>query len=133
MAKYNLGHDVPFTAYTNSVHGTHMNISEIGRGQARPIGELIYAHYASVKGLDARWIGAYRDFVVEQGGGSEGGVGLYGNLSGGYDQLGYGTLLFRRECSNFSTADHYLFTVGEKSCHGTPSAHGGRGYNRTLV
>lgn len=97
MAKYNLDHEVPFTTYVNSVHGTHTVISPVGRGQARPIGELIYAHYASVKGLDAQWIGAYRDFVVEKGGGSEGGVGFYGSTSGGYDQIGFGTLLFRRE------------------------------------
>ena len=97
MAKYNLDHDVPFTTYVNSVHGTHTTISADGRGQTKPIGELIYAHYASVEGLDASWIGAYRDFVVEEGGGSEGGVGSYGNASGGYDQLGFGTLLYRRE------------------------------------
>lgn len=97
MAKYNIGHEVPFTTYNNSVHGIQANISSVGRGQARPIGELIYAHYASVKGLDAQWIGEYRDYIVEESGGSEGGVGFYGNLSGGWDQLGYGTLLYRRE------------------------------------
>jgi hypothetical protein len=93
----NLVHDVPFTTYVNSVHGIQTDVSPIGRGQARPIGELLYAHYASVKGLDASWIGAYRDFVVEKGNGSEGGVGFYGTNSNGFDQLGFGTLLFRRE------------------------------------
>ncbi|KAH6695178.1 chondroitin AC/alginate lyase [Plectosphaerella plurivora] len=97
MAKYNLGHDVPFTTNINSVHGNYTVISAVARGQGKPIGELIYAHYASVKGLKAHWIGAYRDFVVEQGNGSEGGIGFYGSGSGRYDQVGFGTLLFRRE------------------------------------
>ncbi|KAF7555906.1 hypothetical protein G7Z17_g1778 [Cylindrodendrum hubeiense] len=97
MAKYNTGHDVPFTTYVNSVHGTYTEISSTGRGGIRPIGELIYSHYASIKGLDASFIGAYRDMVVEAGGGAEGGVGDYGRTSGGYDQLGFGTLLFRLE------------------------------------
>lgn len=55
----------------------------------------MYAHYSGVKGLDASWTGAYRDVVVEDGDGAEGGVGDYGSTSGGYDQLGFGTALFR--------------------------------------
>jgi hypothetical protein len=39
----------------------------------------------------------YRDLVVEIGGGSEGGSGDYGSNSGGYDQLGWGTLLYTLE------------------------------------
>lgn len=94
MTKYNTGHDVPFTTYTNK-HGTATEISEGGRGTIRPFGELLYAHYNGVKGLDAGWTKAYRDLVVEQSGGAEGGGGDYGGNSGGYDQLGFGTLLFR--------------------------------------
>lgn len=59
--------------------------------------ELLYAHYSVVKGLNASWTGAYRDLVVEQSGGAEGGGGDYGPNSGGYDQLGFGTILYRRE------------------------------------
>lgn len=94
--KYNAGHDVPFTEFTNS-HGTAEVISDNGRGIIRPIAELIYAHYNGVKGLDAYWTGEYRDIVVEEGGGAEGGGGDYGPNSGGYDALGFGTLLFRLE------------------------------------
>ncbi|KAJ0426788.1 chondroitin AC/alginate lyase [Aspergillus carlsbadensis] len=92
--KYNTGHDVPFSTYTNS-HGTATSISSSGRGGIRPITELIYAHYNGLKGLDASWTGEYRDLVVDAGGGAEGGGGDYGSTSGGYDQLGFGTLLFR--------------------------------------
>lgn len=37
--------------------------------------------------------------VVANGGGAEGGSGDYGGDSGGYDQLGWGTLLYTLEAS----------------------------------
>ena len=61
------------------------------------MGELLYAHYSSLKGLNASWTGAYRDYVLDQSGGAEGGGGDYGTNSGGYDQLGFGTILYRLE------------------------------------
>ncbi|KAM0327437.1 hypothetical protein ACHAQA_005724 [Verticillium albo-atrum] len=88
VAKYNLGHDVPYTTYENK-HGVMDHISNHSRGIIRPIGEILYAHYNGVKRLDAPWTRAYRDYVLESGGGAEGG--------GGYDQLGFSTLLFRRD------------------------------------
>lgn len=93
LAKYNLGHDVPYTTYTSYV--TQPVISDSGRGNVRPMWELLYAHYDGLKGLNASWSKAYRDLVVSDGGGAEGGGGNYGPDSGGYDQLGFGTLLFR--------------------------------------
>ena len=93
--KYNTGHSVPFTTFTNK-HGTATQISAVARGELRPVAELLYAHYSDVKGLNASWTGAYRNAVVSAGGGAEGGGGDYGPNSGGYDQLGFGTLLFRR-------------------------------------
>lgn len=94
--KYNVGQDVPFSTYTND-GGSQTEISDGGRGNARPYAELLYAHYNGVKGLNASWTGAYRDMVVEDGEGAEGGGGDYGGASGGYDQLGFGTALFRLE------------------------------------
>ncbi|EJD52325.1 putative GPI anchored protein [Auricularia subglabra TFB-10046 SS5] len=96
MAKYNLGNDVPYTTYVNS-DVTQTVISSNSRGNMRPMGELLFAHYSSLKGLNASWTGMYRDLVVSQAGGAEGGGGDYGPNSGGYDQLGHGTLLFRLE------------------------------------
>ncbi|KAF2137198.1 uncharacterized protein K452DRAFT_329324 [Aplosporella prunicola CBS 121167] len=93
-AKYNLGNDVPYTTYTNSDE-TQTVISANGRGNIRPAWELLYAHYGVLKGLDAEWTRQYRDMVVEAGDGAEGGGGDYGSSSGGFDQLGFGTLLFR--------------------------------------
>ncbi|KAL4923412.1 putative GPI anchored protein [Aspergillus undulatus] len=92
--KYNVGEDVPFSTYTN-VQGTATEISSSGRGELRPIAELLYAHYNGVKGLNASWTGAYRDLVLEDGDGAEGGSGDYGSTSGGYDNFGFGTALFR--------------------------------------
>ncbi|KAF6804704.1 hypothetical protein CSOJ01_09993 [Colletotrichum sojae] len=95
-AKYNLGYDVPFATFTNS-HGTAEVISAAGRGELRPIWELLYNHYGVLKGLNASWTQQMRDKVNEGAGGAEGGGGDYGPNSGGYDQLGFGTLLYRLE------------------------------------
>lgn len=57
--------------------------------------ELLYAHYGGIKGVSAPYTLEFRDWAVEKNGGAEGGGGDYGRTSGGYDQLGYGTLLFR--------------------------------------
>ncbi|KAJ4246016.1 hypothetical protein NW762_013760 [Fusarium torreyae] len=95
--KYNTDNDVPFEQYENSRHGRQTVVDPRGRGQLKPIAEMIHAHYTSVKGLNASWTGTYRDRVVEEAGGAEGGGGDYGPNSGGYDQLGFGTILFRRE------------------------------------
>jgi hypothetical protein len=96
MAKYNLGYDVPYSTYTNS-DVTQTSISNSSRGSIRPMAELLYAHYGVLKGLNSSWTKAYRDLVVSDGDGAEGGGGDYGSNSGGYDQLGFGTLLYRLE------------------------------------
>ncbi|KAL2870995.1 uncharacterized protein BJX67DRAFT_377610 [Aspergillus lucknowensis] len=55
------------------------------------------AHYNGVKGLNASWTGVYQVLVLEDGDGVEGGDGDFGTTSGGSDQLGFGTALFRLE------------------------------------
>jgi hypothetical protein len=95
-AKYSAGYDVPYTSYTNS-DVTQAVISNTSRGTLRPEWELLYAHYANLKGLNATYTGIMRDMVNNASGGAEGGGGNYGPNSGGYDQLGYGTLTFRLE------------------------------------
>ncbi|RPB14503.1 chondroitin AC/alginate lyase [Morchella conica CCBAS932] len=92
-AKYNLGNDVPYTTYTNS-DVTQTVIAPASRGDIRPIWELLYNQYAKKKGLAAPWTTQYAALVRTNGSGSEGGGGNYGPNSGGYDQLGYGTLMF---------------------------------------
>ncbi len=92
VAKYNLGNDVPYTACNNESvpHPYSMDkISAAGRGSDRPIWELVYNHYVRVKGLKAPFITQITARVRPEGGGGD-----YGPNSGGFDQLGYGTLTF---------------------------------------
>ncbi len=94
-AKYNLGYDVPYVPYVDTVNGyNQQNISSTFRGDMRPAWELLWAHYHDLKGLNATYTGLYRDKVRAAGNGSEGGGGNYGPNSGGFDQLGYGTLVY---------------------------------------
>lgn len=87
-AQYNLGENVPYTTYTNS-DVSQPEISSNARGGARPIWELLYNHYVVLKGLQAPHIQAYAQKVRPEGGGGD-----YGPNSGGFDQLGYGTLTY---------------------------------------
>jgi hypothetical protein len=97
VAKYNLGHDVPFTPYTwqSGPNTTAPHVGwrtqtvpgEGGRGQVRPVWELILGHYRGRRGLSAPWAEQMVQLVRPEGGGGD-----YGPNSGGYDQLGFGTL-----------------------------------------
>lgn len=94
-AKYNTNHSVPYVPY-RSWEGILPVISEKARFDKRPGFEAIYSHYAELKGLNASWSKAYRDFVnTELLDDIEGGGGDYGPNSGGFDALGYGTLMYR--------------------------------------
>jgi len=88
VAKYNLQYEVPYTPYKNSLASQPV-ISPAGRGNVRPCWEMIFNHYVNRRGLSApyckQWVAKIRP---------EGGGGDYGTNSGGYDQLGYGTLTF---------------------------------------
>jgi hypothetical protein len=88
VAKYNLGEDVPFTTFSDSL-ATQDVISSGGRGGPRPIWEMIYNHYVKLKGLPAPYTTREAESVRPEGGGGD-----YGPNSGGFDQLGYGTLTF---------------------------------------
>jgi len=94
FADYNLGNSVPFTTYNwgtgqNCAPMSQTVISINSRGDTRPSWALIYGHYHGLKGLAATFSGQYVTKV-----GVEGGGGDYGPNSGGYDQLGFGTLTF---------------------------------------
>jgi hypothetical protein len=96
VARYNLGRDVPFTTYQWG-HGQtcapreQTVIAEAQRGQVRPVWESIYHHYA---GRQGRSMPNVADMIAQNG--PEGGGGDYGDASGGYDALGFGTLTFAR-------------------------------------
>ena len=90
VARYNLGNDVPYTAYT---YGSVVQkaISSGSRGQLKPMWELLYNHYVKVANQPAPYIEQFAAKVRPEGGG-----GNYGPNSDGYDHLGYGTLTFTR-------------------------------------
>ncbi|WP_307825617.1 hypothetical protein [Streptomyces sp. MBT33] len=52
---------------------------------------MLHNHYNRIKHLDDKYISAMSDVV-----GIEGGGGSYGSTSGGYDQLGFGQLMYAR-------------------------------------
>jgi hypothetical protein len=89
VASYNLGNSVPYVTYSNCVNVIQTVIAEGGRGSIRPIWELVYNHYVNRKRLPSPNSEAYAAKVRPEGGGGD-----YGPNSGGYDQLGYGTLTF---------------------------------------
>jgi hypothetical protein len=91
VAKYNLGEDVPYTPYKNS-DVTQAVIAEGGRGSVRPCWEMVYNHYVNRKGMKAPYSTLFAEKVRPEGGGGD-----YGPNSGGFDQLGYGTLTYTRE------------------------------------
>lgn len=88
VARYSLGQDVPYTAYHDS-DALQPVISPEGREDIRPIWALLYAHYVQTEHLYAPEL---TEIVNRQG--IEGGGGNYGPNSGGFDQLGYGTMTF---------------------------------------
>ncbi|AMO93201.1 concanavalin A-like lectin/glucanases superfamily protein [Collimonas fungivorans] len=82
---------VPFATYQNS-NVTDTAFSTDAQGNQRPEWALIYNHYVNRKGLAAPYSQKFAALVQPEGGG-----GNYGPNSGGYDQLGYGTLTCTRD------------------------------------
>nr|WSY49889.1 alginate lyase family protein [Streptomyces sp. NBC_00886] len=97
VAKYNSGSDVPFTTYTwgtgqSCAQSSQTVISSASRGQIRPVWAMLHFHYNRRISLDDKYISAmYYNLVAPEGGGGD-----YGSDSGGYDQLGFGTLMYAK-------------------------------------
>jgi LPXTG-motif cell wall-anchored protein len=100
VAKWNLGGDVPFTANTRkkgAIGGwsgteTVSKAAGVDPAMKRPIWAMISNHYTKRRGLSA----SYLTRIAAQSA-PEGGGGDYGPNSGGYDQLGFGTLAYTRD------------------------------------
>jgi hypothetical protein len=97
VAKYNIGQSVPYTTYTwgtgtNCSQQSQTVISSGSRGQLRPVWAMLHFHYNRRLYLDDKYISAmYYDLVAPEGGGGD-----YGTTSGGFDQLGFGTLMYAK-------------------------------------
>lgn len=66
------------------------------RGSLRPGWEIFYNHYAKVKGLSSgyTYVKAFADKMRPEAGAGD--TGRYGDNSGAFDQLGFGTLMLYR-------------------------------------
>jgi hypothetical protein len=107
-ASYNLGNTVPFTTYnwgsgTTCAANSQTVISASSRGDIRPSWELIYNHFANVAGVAATYSGQYAGYLRPEGGGGD-----YGSTSGGYDQLGFGTLTFTTPAQPVANGTYHL-------------------------
>lgn len=100
-AKYNVSFlTVPFHEYVRRYTSpweqcaseTYTEISSSARGTVRPMWALPYYHYTKVKSETAQY-----SALGVQSTSPEGGGGDYGSNSGGFDQLGFGTLMYALE------------------------------------
>lgn len=98
-AKYNVARlDVPFHEYKRlwaancAQTEIHTQISENSRGTVRPMWSAPYFHYTKIKDLTATYTALGVRSTLPEGGGGD-----YGSSSGGYDQLGFGTLMYTQE------------------------------------
>ena len=97
VARYNIARlDVPYTSYNwypacdNSTQALPV-IGSDSRGTIRPMWAMIYYHYVGISGKTATYTAMGVQVTQPEGGGGD-----YGSTSGGFDQLGCGTLLFAR-------------------------------------
>ncbi|MFD5478706.1 alginate lyase family protein [Streptomyces hawaiiensis] len=96
VAKYNLNMNVPFTTYTwgtgqNCAQQSQTVLGSGSRGQVRPVWAMLHYHYGRRLLLDDKYISQMCFTVAPEGGGGD-----YGTTSGGFDQLGFGTLMYAK-------------------------------------
>ncbi|WP_037675442.1 alginate lyase family protein [Streptomyces griseus] len=100
VAKWSLGGNVSYTANTRKKgaiggwSGTETATDAVGVDPAmtRPIWAMIANHYTKRRGLSASYLTRAAAKAAPEGGGGD-----YGPNSGGYDQLGFGTLAYTRD------------------------------------
>ncbi|MFJ7044247.1 alginate lyase family protein [Streptomyces sp. NPDC101112] len=100
VAKWTMGGKVAYTANTRAkgaVDGwsgseTASEAAAVDPNMTRPIWAMIANHYTRRRGLDAPYLTRVAARSAPEGGGGD-----YGPNSGGYDQLGFGTLAFTRD------------------------------------
>ncbi|WP_416974922.1 alginate lyase family protein [Streptomyces sp. 4F14] len=100
VAKWCLGEQVPYTPNTRqkgaiggwSGKETASAAASVDPNMTRPVWAMIANHYTKRRGLDASYVTRVAAKSAPEGGGGD-----YGPNSGGYDQLGFGTLAFTRD------------------------------------
>ncbi|MGY0056306.1 alginate lyase family protein [Streptomyces sp. LZ34] len=140
VAKWSLGGDVPFTPYTRqkgapgvwSGTETVTEAANADPAMVRPIWAMIANHYTKRRGRSAPYVTRIAAKATPEGGGGD-----YGPNSGGYDQLGFGTLCFTRDrtpapspASSSSPSPSASASASGSSSSAAPSSarpQGGRG------
>lgn len=90
VAAYNVGvDDLPNTPYSN-VDGTYNSMGTGGRGSSRPCWPRVVNYYENVRGVKVPYS---RQMMMKDNNGVDAGGGSYGGNSGGYDHLGFTTLM----------------------------------------
>ncbi|MFF9036199.1 alginate lyase family protein [Streptomyces sp. NPDC014892] len=100
VAKWAMGGEVAYTANTRAkgaINGwsgreTASDAAGVDPNMTRPIWAMIANHYTRRRNLDASYLTRIAAKAAPEGGGGD-----YGPNSGGYDQLGFGTLAFTRD------------------------------------
>ncbi|GAA3841576.1 Tat pathway signal sequence domain protein [Streptomyces phyllanthi] len=100
VAKWNLGERVPFKPNTRgkgAINGwsgseTVTQAAGVDPNMMRPVWAMIANHYTKRRGLSATYLTRIAAKAAPEGGGGD-----YGPNSGGFDQLGFGTLAFSRD------------------------------------
>ncbi len=100
VAKWTMGGDVAYTENTRekgAINGwsgteTATDAAAVNPAMTRPIWAMIANHYTKRRDLSASYVTQIAAKTAPEGGGGD-----YGPNSGGYDQLGFGTLAFTRD------------------------------------
>ena len=91
VAAYNSGvDDLPNEPYTQRYNEVYAVMGEGGRGGGRPNWPRIVNYYENVRGVEVPYS---RAMMMKAEGGIDAGGGFYGGNSGGYDHLGFTTLM----------------------------------------
>ncbi|MBO9675863.1 MAG: alginate lyase family protein [Sphingobacteriaceae bacterium] len=87
VARANMSLDVPYKTYNNcdNVNQNYLSINGLGRIDDRPVYELIYNHYAVIKGLNAPNVKKMAQLLRPE--------------TGSKDHFGYGTLTFTQNAT----------------------------------
>ncbi|MFI1357855.1 alginate lyase family protein [Streptomyces sp. NPDC020898] len=107
VARWSMGGEVPYTANTRqkgAINGwsgkeTATEAAAVDPAMTRPIWAMIANHYTKRRGLSATYLTRIAAQASPEGGGGD-----YGPNSGGYDQLGFGTLAFTRDRASVSAS-----------------------------
>ena len=90
VAAYNMWQDVPYVPYTNMEGAYFPEPGWAGRGGDRPCWPRIVNYYENVRGVEVPWCHAI--MMRHAGDGIDGGGSFYGT-GGGYDHLGFTSLM----------------------------------------